>query len=154
MDLLLRAKSFLEHNRLATIATIFDNSPEAAVVYYTYDTSQIYFVTEKSTRKAENILKNKKIALVIVQEEQLEMLQIEGDGTMLTDPDERLKIVMQVFEKINKNDSREPFPAMKLHPKDLEAFRIDIGWFKYSNFAEETVVLMGNSDDWNKTADA
>src|SRR4051812_23122522 len=117
MDNLTKVKSFLDNNRLASLATVSGRSkdPQIAVVFYVYDNGVLYFATEKSSQKAQNILKNKKIAIAIVQEKQLELLQIEGYGEMVEDSEERIVLVEKIYEKLSKKDGHETWPIMKLH---------------------------------------
>ena len=148
MDPLLKVKSFLDNNRLASLATVSGRSkdPQVAVVFYVYDNGVLYFATEKSSQKAQNIIKNKKLALAIVQEKQLELLQIEGYGEIMEDSEERI-ILEKIYEKLSKEDTHETWPIMKLNPKNLKVFEVTIEWFKYSNFAEEVIVVDGTAAD-------
>lgn len=149
MDRVIKVKSFLENNRLASLATVSGRSkdPQIAIIYYVYDNGILYFTTERSSQKAKNILKNKKLALAIVQENQLELLQIEGTGEIVDDSEERTTTIQKIYDKLSKNDTHEPWPVLKLHPKHIEVFEVTIDRFKYSNFAGEVVVLEGTAED-------
>lgn len=150
MDPLLKAKNFLENNRLASLATVsgFFGSPHAAIVYYIYDNGSLYFVTEKSSKKAKNIIKNKKVALVIVQENQLETMQIEGRGEAIIDQEQNLQVVQEIYDKLRRNNARDFWPVIQLHPKTLQAFKVEVEWFKYSHFGKELIILEGSPNDW------
>ena len=150
MDTLQIAKEFLKNNKLASLATLAHDSgrPQLSVVYYILEDNYIFFITDKGSRKALNVIKNKKIALLIVYERFSEMLQIEGTCEIIDNSDIRLRKSMQIFDKINSADTSEPWPVLKLHPIDLEVFKIEVEWFKYSKFGEDTALLEGSKNDW------
>lgn len=154
MSPLEKAKYFLENNRLAAIATVsgFTRTPQIAAIYYIYDHGQLYFATERDSRKAKNVLRHKKLALLIVQDKQLEMLQLEGYGKAIDATNENLRIIELLHENLRRTSKYDTWPALKLNPTHFQAFRVDIERFKYSNFSGEQIVIEGTPSDWNESS--
>ena len=142
------AKQFLKNNNVASLATISHAlaKPEAAIIFYYYDNrNALYFTTLSNSRKIKNISINNNVALTICNAENKQELQIEGNASIIDNPDDTILLIGFIYKAI-KNDSN--WPILKLHPKDLTVVRIVIKWFKYSNFTENNSVLEGNFADW------
>lgn len=82
---------YLEENRLMTVATSKGDTPWASTVFYAYDDKlNLYFMSDKETRKTVNILKNPKVAVTIDREQpapgKVRGIQLEGAAQISDDP--------------------------------------------------------------------
>jgi len=98
--------SYLEKNRLMSLATSDGSKPWVSTVFFAYDTDlNIYFISVPNTRKITNLTKNPQVAIVINQSqpagELVQGLQIEGKA-----------------EKLDKEEEKE----------ELEIYRKRYGW--------------------------
>lgn len=61
------------------VATVnSDRKPEAATVGYIYENGNLYFITRSNSRKAQNLMKNERIAAVIGTTAGPNTVQLEG----------------------------------------------------------------------------
>ena len=56
---------FILDNEVCRIATVKDNIPHVVPVYYIYKNNNIFFATDYKTKKYQNLIKNKRISLII-----------------------------------------------------------------------------------------
>ncbi len=84
--------------RLMVVATTDGETPEAAVVAFSFDAKlhEIYFATETDTRKYQNLVKNPKIALVVGWESWT--AQLSGSATIL-EGEERQRVMQAHVER-------------------------------------------------------
>jgi len=97
---------FLDKNKICVFATAnLDSKPEAATVVYASDKKlNFYLVSFKAARKYKNLLKNKKVSIVVGVDYNLpHTLQIDGDAEIL-----RGKAIQPAFELLSKR-----FPFVK-----------------------------------------
>lgn len=149
------AVKFLTDNRLAVISTVSHHStPQSAFIYYVVDENyDIYFITTKESRKLKNILENNLVALVIAQEVEPYELQIEGIGEVIKDMGKKMVILDKYSRRANENPKAFNWPPlMQLKTdKGVEFMKINIQWFRYSEFSGTTpVIVEGTSEDIKK----
>jgi len=80
---------YLSQNKRMSLSTCKDGVPWAATVMYAYDSDlNIYFVSKISTRKAQNILANSKVAATINEITggigKIRGIQLEGECAMVS----------------------------------------------------------------------
>ena len=56
---------FILDNEVCRIATAKDNIPHVVPVCYIYKNNNIFFATDYKTKKYQNLIKNKRISLII-----------------------------------------------------------------------------------------
>lgn len=108
------------------VATHGRQSPEAAVVSFSYDEAlgEIYFASESTTRKIQNILKNPRVALVIGWGSWT--AQLEGEADIL-DGDDRERVI-QIHIKRNPGSSKyASLPTQRY-------VRVKIDWARFTDF--------------------
>lgn len=128
--------AFLENSLLGVIATISpEGLPQAATVHMLADDDfNVYFVTQRSSRKFKNIMKQPKVALVIGAELDPRTVQIEGVAELLDiDLDE-------LSDKIGRPNIADiykgalptgPFPYFKVKKENTAIFKVTPNWVRY-----------------------
>lgn len=118
---------FLRKHRYAVQATTTaGGAPQAAVIGIAVtDALELVFDTLSTTRKAINLRRDARIALVIGWDEE-QTVQLEGIADEPTDSElARLKRVY--FERFPEGPERERWP-------DITYFRVRPAWARYSDF--------------------
>src|SRR3989338_11208476 len=148
---LLESKNFLAKNRTAVIVTFSANDtyPHAATIYYFYDSREsIFFATSKASEKTEALELNDHVALVITDEEEKQTMQIKGIARIVSDSDQRLAVLEEIYQKVKNNASKPMiWPLLKLHPDDVDVVEIKIDTFKYSHFGEKASIIEKSVSD-------
>jgi len=129
MDLRGRIKQVLADNKLATVSTVNprNNAPESALIAFVEnDELELFFQTSNKTKKYQNLLSNKDVALVIGFG--WTNLQYEGRA-MQVQGHEELKNIKQLFAK---KDS--PTTQYYLDLPDTVIFKIAPRWIGYRNY--------------------
>jgi len=119
--------SFLRRHRYAVQAsTAADGAPQAAVIGIAVsDQLEIVFDTLATSRKAQHLRRDARIALVVGWDEE-QTVQLEGRADEpAADELRRLKAVY--FERFPDGPEREQWP-------DITYFRVRVGWARYSDF--------------------
>jgi general stress protein 26 len=122
---------FLRQHRLAVQASVSENeSPQAAVVGYAVtDKFEIIFDTLDSTRKAHNLRKNPKVALVIGGLSDGEERTVQYEGVADEPSGEELERLKKVYyEAYPDGPSRLSWPG-------LIYVRVKPTWIRYSDFS-------------------
>ena len=139
--------SFLRAHRLAVQATAsLDGAPQAAVVGYAVtDNFELVFDTLASTRKAQNIRSNPKLAFVIGGLKKADERTVQYEGIAdepIGDELERLKeIYYAVFPD---GPSRLSWPG-------LIYVRVKPTWLRFSDYnADPPEIVELGPDDWKK----
>jgi uncharacterized pyridoxamine 5'-phosphate oxidase family protein len=114
----LEALRFLKKNIMATIATSTpEGGPEAAAMYYVADDDfTLYFVTRRDSRKYENLDKNRRIAVVVADQETVETVQAEGDVEVLSGLGEIAKFMSLVVQSPILERRLRVKPPLKFMP--------------------------------------
>lgn len=131
------ALDFLKRHTVAVVATITgDNMPNAATVLYRIDDDlNFYFITRRQTRKYENLMANRKIAIVVGTGDGPGTIQAEGEARPMEEGLEKF------FEGIKKNDGLEKAyygQFLELPGLDLVVFRARISWMRYLHLNADT----------------
>jgi pyridoxine/pyridoxamine 5'-phosphate oxidase len=119
--------TFLRRHRYAVqSSTAVDGAPQAAVVGIAVsDSLEIIFDTLRTTRKAQNLLRDPRIALVVGWDDE-QTLQLQGVADEPTGAElQRLKAVY--FASFPDGPERESWP-------DITYFRVRPNWARYSDF--------------------
>lgn len=145
-DKFVHAVEFLKSNRLAVLSTVSHHStPQSAFIYYVVDENyDIYFITTKESRKLKNILENNSVALVIAQEVEPYELQIEGVAEVIKDMKKKMVILDKYSHRANENPKSFNWPPLMqlTTDKGVEFMKINIQWFKYSEFSGTTPLIV------------
>ncbi|PIS05247.1 MAG: hypothetical protein COT81_02175 [Candidatus Buchananbacteria bacterium CG10_big_fil_rev_8_21_14_0_10_42_9] len=119
---------FLQKHFLAVVATA-DNSgkPEAAAVFYDIDDDfTLHFMTRETSRKAKNIFDNKKVALVINDNQELVTVQLEGEAELDKEG------FMHLADKLAQKPSLEKLnlPVFKLPGSNVITYKVKLNWLR------------------------
>lgn len=132
------ATEFMLANKLGVLATVTEEkSPECATMHIFFDEKDwsIYFVTRPKTRKYENLMKNKNIALVVGTEMGHRTLQIEGVAEVLDDKDSYSFVDRSnVHEAIEYMYSSNKDPFFKTEGLEFKVFKIHVSWARFMYF--------------------
>lgn len=112
--------------RLATVNKT--GTPVAHTVGYVSEGATVYFITDSESRKARNIADNPAVAYTVDENYRelmaIQGVQMEGIASLVTDPDETVRIGRLMVEK---------FPAMQDLPQNpaLVFFKVEpkLGYF-------------------------
>lgn|GEM_PF-391651 len=95
-----REKRFLESNELCRIATISeDNSPHLVPVCYIFKDGFFYIVSDLETKKVKNLMRDKRIALLVDQYKPNKAVLVSGEAEVITMGDEFRSISQEFFKK-------------------------------------------------------
>jgi uncharacterized protein YhbP (UPF0306 family) len=88
-DIRSRISDYLKSHRKMTLATVtLDGRPLAHTVQYASDGATVFFGTLRTTRKAQNIVKNSHVSYAVDEDDdwmQIRGVQIEGRASILTE---------------------------------------------------------------------
>jgi uncharacterized protein YhbP (UPF0306 family) len=134
---------FIRRYRLAVQASVSANeSPQAAVVGYAVtDKFEIVFDTLDSTRKAQNLRQNPKVALVIGGLNEGEERTVQYEGVADEPSGEELERLKKVYyEAYPDGPSRLNWPG-------LIYVRVKPTWIRYSDFSVDPPEIVEFSSD-------
>lgn len=114
--------NYLSKRKFLTLATSTQNGePLTHPVAYVNKEQNIYFSTDKKTRKAKNIEKNPNVAYSVYDDtehlDELKLVQIEGKASILSDKKEQEEVIQMLNKK---------FPFMVKIPMDSNSIIIKI----------------------------
>jgi general stress protein 26 len=117
-----KISDYLKSHRKMTLATVtLDGRPIAHTVEYASDGPNVYFGTLKTTRKAQNIMKNCHVSYAVDEDYddwmKIQGVQIEGRATILAEQ----KDIKQASDMIAAK-----FPAVGDLPKDPDMIFVRI----------------------------
>ncbi|MGE5300246.1 MAG: pyridoxamine 5'-phosphate oxidase family protein [Acidobacteriota bacterium] len=100
-EIKLKISDYLKRHRKMTLATVtLDGRPLAHTVEYASDGATVYFGTLRTTRKAQNIIKNSRVSYAVDEDyddwTKIQGIQIEGRAELLTE----LKDIKQASDLI------------------------------------------------------
>ena len=125
------ALTFLKNNKVAVISTSSNNEPHAAAVYYIVDDEfNLYFVTDPSSRKAQDIKTNNKVAIVVGAGPEISTVQ--GGGEAIEEISKTVEILNNISAKLDSNESHH-WPIIKLNPKTLTCYKVKFSWLNWLN---------------------
>lgn len=123
------AKQFIDEHQTCVIATTSsDLQPEAATVGVSCDDQfQLLIGTNRSTRKAQNMLTNKRVALVI-ETEGPRTLQIDGEATEISDD--------SAHERIEAHFAKVPSAKQYAQEEGQTYFSITPKWLRFTDYTK------------------
>jgi len=94
---------YLRSHRKMTLATVtLDGRPIAHTIEYASDGATVYFGTLRTSRKAQNIIKNCRVSYAVDEDYEdwmkIQGVQIEGKAEVLADPKD-IKYAMDLFTR-------------------------------------------------------
>ena len=119
--------SFLRHHQLCVQSTVTSTgAPQAAVIGYAVsDDLELVFDTLGSTRKAQNLRRDPRVALVVGWDDD-QTVQVEGIADELSG-EELTRLKQVYFAAFPDGVERQAWP-------DIAYFRIRAHWARYSDF--------------------
>jgi general stress protein 26 len=95
---------YLKEHRKMTLATVtLDGRPLTHTVEYVSDGTTVYFGTLRTTRKAQNIMKNSHVSYAVDEDYddrmQIQGVQIEGNASIVMEPNDIKKAMAPLIEK-------------------------------------------------------
>lgn len=127
------AKNFLNEQMMGVIATIGqDNTPEAASVNYLLDENWVlYIITDKDTRKVQNLRQNSKAAFVVGNTAVPHTVQIQGNVEIVEDSN-------PAYEELRKKlvDSKRLIndPMYDMFGHNYVILKFTISWMRWLAF--------------------
>ena len=130
------AEEFLNGHELAVISTISRTGSVqgAAIYYYAPGDGRVYFITKGETNKAHNILASGQVALTIVDEQNLQTLQLEGQAMIENDPDMKQTIFSQLMHVREYGGEKRMPPITQLHEGAFIVINITPSAVKFTDF--------------------
>ena len=130
--------SFLKDNFVMEIATARDNKPAVSPVIYVTDADlNFYFVTYRSSVKAQNLINNPLCSFTIWQFSQI---CVQADGVASVIEDEAKKSwVIDAFADAATKDSNFWAPIFRIKRGDYCLFQINPTWLRVLDLSHNTV---------------
>lgn len=119
-------RDFLSKNETGVLATAsIDGTPHVAVVYYFIDgLTNIRFITKRKTRKAEDIKRNNKAALIVYDEVSQTTLQVQGHVVEVTNEREASQAFRNALRASVRTAENAVPPISKMYAGDYVAFKL------------------------------
>jgi uncharacterized protein YhbP (UPF0306 family) len=115
------------HMRLATVTTA--NTPQVHTVAYVSEGATVYFITDKNSRKAVNILGNPHVAYNVDHDvadwSQIQGIQMEGEAKILQTEEEIQKVLGLFQQKFPQSASLPEFEMVVIKVEPKEGFFLD-----------------------------
>jgi len=126
------ARKFLQSQSTLVLASISNNvEPEAATVYFVGDDDfNLYFMASATSKKAENLRTNGKVAFVIGRGP--EIITIQGGGVAKELPAAEAETFSGLIKKVAL-ESANQWPILQLAQEGFCTFKIAPGWMSYLN---------------------
>lgn len=130
--------SFLENHFVMSLATSNENRPAVAPVVYVLDKElNFYFVTYKTSYKAQNLIKNPHCSFTVW--EFLKMcVQGAGEVTVVED-EKRQNWVMDAFADVATRDPNFWAPIFRIKREEYCVFKIKPTWLRVLDLTHNTV---------------
>ncbi|OGZ70381.1 MAG: hypothetical protein A3F47_00705 [Candidatus Staskawiczbacteria bacterium RIFCSPHIGHO2_12_FULL_38_11] len=127
-----KALKFLRSQNTMVLASISNNlEPQAATVYFVCDEHfNLFFMTSKDSKKAENLKINGKVAFVIGWGPQV--ITIQGGGVAKELDKREAETFIDLIKK-NDFESANQWPLLKLAKEGYITFKITPLWMTYLN---------------------
>lgn len=136
-QLLNDAFAFLNAQPMGAIATVApDNTPEVATVNYFIDTDwTIYLITNKDSRKVQNLRQNPHVAFVVGVADIPNTAQLQADATIIEDssPDYNAS-----FQKIKDSGKLNRDPMYDMYNNNYVVLKLKITWLRWLYFDKST----------------
>ena len=130
--------SFLKEQFVMEVATSENNKPSASVVIYVVDEDlNFYFVTQSNSYKAQHLLKNPQISMVVWD---FLKMSVQADGIASVVEDEAKKSwVVDAFADAATRDSNFWAPIFRIKRGDYMIFKIVPTWMRVLDLTHSTV---------------
>lgn len=130
------ALKFLRSKSTMVLASISNNlEPEAATIYFVCDDEfNLYFMTATTSKKADNLRVNGKVAFVIGQGP--EIITIQGGGAAKELPQKDAEKFYELIKKVAV-ESANQWPILTLAKEGYATFKVTPAWMTYYNLDKE-----------------
>ena len=131
-----KARNFLISHDLGVISTI-DNkgNPRGSAVYYATDKNNyIFIVTKNKTFKAQNILKNPRVAMTIFDTNSLQTLQLSGVASVERDPEICKRVYHDILRPRFEGAYKKLPPIMYMPAGEYEVIVVKAIEYKFSDY--------------------
>lgn len=142
------ALRFLKSHQAGVLATVAaDGQPHASAVYYTCDDDfNIYFLTQSSSRKAQAIAANPRVAFTVGTQDVPQTVQIEGVAEEIQyEPEKNDK--MAKLAEVLMGASTYFAPVTKLDPASIIIVWIQPKWVRWADYA---TAMHGSANVWKE----
>lgn len=130
--------SFLKDNFVMEIATVRDNKPAVTPVIYVIDDDlNFYFVTYRTSVKAQNLINNPVCSFTIWQFSQI-CIQADGIASIVED-EKRKEWVIDAFADAATKDSNFWAPIFRIKRGDYCLFQIKPTWMRVLDLSHNTI---------------
>ena len=133
--------NFLKNNQLMSLATVGKNNlPQNSILLYTVDEDfNLYFATDKTSRKFENLQYNPAVAITIWKNNN-RSLQIEGKVSIVENANDVSVILTKLAEAAVSEDPSLLPPIIRINRKaDTVIFRIKVKQIRSLDLKNPTI---------------
>ncbi len=125
-----RLTNFLNANEFGVVSTSGEGGqPESATVGYLANSNlDFLFLTEKTSRKVKNILKNPKVAFVVGTTKSVNTFQVEGVAEIFGQETPEYK---EIFVKVSPISPAFHGPSLDMKENNLVAVKIRTTWARW-----------------------
>lgn len=136
-QLLSQAYSFLQQQSMGAISTVAqDNTPESASVNYMIDENwNILILTNKDSRKVQNIQKNKNVAFVVGVAQIPQTAQIQATAEIIDNENLQYETTFNKFKSSGKLDRD---PIYNIFSNNFVILKLQITWLRWLFFESGT----------------
>ena len=124
-------RAFVESSRTATMATVGPNgTPHLVAMWFGVIDGQIWFETKARSQKAVNLRRDPRITVMIedgLTYDTLRGVSLEGEATIVDDPDALWAVGVSVWERYNGPYTDEVKPLVEFMLNKRVAVRVDVG---------------------------
>lgn len=135
--LLSDAFSFLSQQTMGVISTISqDNTPESASVNYMVDSGwEIYVITNKDSRKVQNIKQNNHVSFVVGAPQIPHTAQIQADAQILEPENSEYDTLLT---KLKESKVLDRNPIYSMFSGNYVILKLKITWLRWLFFEDTT----------------
>jgi len=123
-------RTYIEHQRTATMATNGPNgAPHLVAMWYAVIHGQIWFETKTRSQKAQNLRRDSRITCMLEDGytyDTLRGVSIEGQGTIVEDPELILNVGISVWERYSGPYTEDLKPMVEAMVQKRIAIRVDV----------------------------
>jgi len=136
-QLLTDAFSYLSQQTMGVISTVAqDNVPESASVNYFLDKDwKIYIITNKDSRKVQNIRQNNRVSFVVGVPQIPHTAQIQADAQVIESDNSEYDIA---YQKLKDSKVLDRNPIYSAFGSNYVILRLNITWLRWLFFEEGT----------------
>ncbi|MFI0445781.1 pyridoxamine 5'-phosphate oxidase family protein [Actinomadura sp. 6N118] len=120
----------LEQQRVATLATINSSGrPHLVAMWYAVIDGVVWFETKAKSQKAANLRRDPRVTVMVEGGHTYDALRgvaLDGDATIVDDPDALWAVGVNIWERYNGPYSEEVRPLVELMLKKRVAVRVDV----------------------------